>query len=71
MPPKAMVSSWPMLPPRTMSGSVALLQREAVTTKARQLSLVWVTTGGQLMSEGCAELAIPLIWVMGEIRPWS
>lgn len=33
LPPKSMVRSWPVLPPRAMSPSMALQQQEFVTTK--------------------------------------
>ena len=56
-----MTESWPVLPPGTTSGSVALQQQESVTTKG-QVGLPvlgWHTTD-MLMSKGSAELTTPL-----------
>lgn len=57
MAPKAMVKSWPVLPPRAVSGSMALWQWGSVTTKSRYTSMVWAAL---LLSKGYAELALTL-----------
>lgn len=57
MAPKVMVKSWPVLPPRAVSGSMALWQWGSVITKARYTSMVWAVL---LLSKGYAELALTL-----------
>ena len=61
-----MVGSWSVLTLGAMSGSMALQQQGSVTTKARWMSLVWAASGDMLITENCAELALPLTWASWE-----
>lgn len=68
IPPKAVVRSWPALPPKAMSGSMALQQRGSVSDKDQGdvPSLSMLPSGVMLMSEGCDHsLPTSLLWRAG------
>jgi hypothetical protein len=78
LPSEAIVRSWPMLPPRAMSGSMTLQWLESVNVSGRcyhqkPCRCPWsgLLPGAMLMSRGCAVLAPPLTWAQWESWPWG
>lgn len=62
MTPKAMVRSWPVLPPRVRSESIALQQERPVIIKGEADYPGLLPPGAMLLSEGNAELSSLLPW---------
>lgn len=71
MSPGTTVGSWPVLPLRAMSGSVALSIRDLLPPKLGRSPWSGLPPGNMLMSEGCTELTPPLIWESWENLPWG
>lgn len=78
MPPGIMVGSWHVLLLGAMSRTVALQQQVSATPKAQPdtpglgCCLKHVNVGGLcIMSEGCAELASALTWILWKSWLWG